>query len=447
MKRWSLYLLAIILLAAVPQVVVESPIYARTLSIAGVCLFIWLAELAPPFVPTLILWGAIPVLLLPLDARFTISQVLSWAADPVLALFFGGFVLGVATERQGLDRQLARFAFRSSGGSFSGFLLLMILITGFLSMWLSNIAAAALVFACVRPSLSRLGDESILRRLVLVGIALGADLGGIATPIGTGPNAIAIASLEPGQRVTFLNWMTFALPLTIGMMLFGYALLWLRARKHLAGWIAYDNSAAAADDDGSQLPKRIEFLVIFVATAILWLTEPYHGIPSSVIAVVAAAAVFSRGILSKKDLSRIDWSTLLLIAGGITLGRLLEVTGSVGAVAAAVPFGSLHPTVSLFLLCMAGAILSALMSNTATAVIMIPFASALFPEPSTAILIAVSASFGLPFIISTPPNAMASGEGGVRSGDLFWPGVIIMIVGCTAVSLTGRAVLNFAGIP
>jgi len=87
------------------------------------------------------------------------------------------------------------------------------------------------------------------------------------------------------------------------------------------------------------------------------------------------------------------------------------------------------------------------MSNTATAVMLIPLAAAIMPDPSTAILIAISASFGLPFVISTPPNAMAFGEGGVRSSDFFWPGVIIMITGCAAVSLTGRAVLNLAGIP
>ena len=95
----------------------------------------------------------------------------------------------------------------------------------------------------------------------------------------------------------------------------------------------------------------------------------------------------------------------------------------------------------------ASALLAALMSNTATAVLLIPLATALVPNPSTAILIAVSASFGIPFVISTPQNAMAYGEGGVRFGDLFWPGIVLMIIGCLTVSLTGRAVLNFAGIP
>jgi sodium-dependent dicarboxylate transporter 2/3/5 len=265
----------------------------------------------------------------------------------------------------------------------------------------------------------------------------------MATPIGTGPNAIAIASIEASQRVTFLNWMLFAFPLTVGMMLFVFTILWLRARRHSAGWTAVE-VPAVADEPAA---RSVEFIAIFAVTVVLWLTEPIHRVPAAVVAVAAAAYVFGRGILSRKDLARIDWSTLLLIAGGITLGRLLEATGVIAAMAAAVPFSELDPRVSLFVLCLVSAILAALMSNTATAVMLIPLAAAIIPNPSTSILIAVSASFGMPFVISTPPNAMAFGEGGVKSSDFFWPGLIVMIVGCALVSLTGRAVLHLAGIP
>ena len=93
------------------------------------------------------------------------------------------------------------------------------------------------------------------------------------------------------------------------------------------------------------------------------------------------------------------------------------------------------------------AILAALMSNTATVVMLIPLAQAFIPEPSTAILVAISASFGIPFVISTPPNAMVYGEGGVRFNDLFLPGIILMLAGCFLISLTGDFVLKMIGIP
>lgn len=451
MKRWILTAVAAVLIIVVPQLLIQSEIYARIASIAGVCLILWISEIVPPFVPTLLLWTLVPVFLAPLDAKFAITNVLSWAVDPVMALFFGGFVLGVATESNGLDKRLTQFALRSSGSSFRKFLLFVILITAFLSMWMSNIAATALVLACLHPILGKFENDHILRRALLIGVALGADFGGIATPIGTGPNAIAIASISATQPVSFLSWMVFAFPLTIGMLLASFLFLTWRVRRNEKDWIHKNAELNRSVFEGEDLPNKshdqIGFLIVLIGTIVLWLTEPLHKIPAAVIALGSSAVLFLSGILAKKDLLRIDWSTLFLIAGGITLGRLLEQSALVASVAANVPFAELNPTFSLFLLCLASAMLSALMSNTATAVLLIPLASALIPSPSTAILIAVSASFGIPLMISTPPNAMVFGQGGLRFADLFWPGLVLMILGCVLVSLTGKTILNLVGIP
>ncbi|MEQ1763515.1 MAG: DASS family sodium-coupled anion symporter [Pyrinomonadaceae bacterium] len=449
MNRWVRIAIFAVLLVVVPQIFIESAIYARVVSITGVCLLLWISEAVPPFVPTLLLWTLVPLFLAPLDGGFRLSNVLSWAVDPVMALFFGGFVLGVATERNGLDH-LTQFALRNSGRSFKKFLLLVISITAFLSMWMSNIAAAALVLACLHPILAKFESDSILRRVLLIGVALGADFGGISTPIGTGPNAIAIASISP-THVSFLSWMAFAFPLTIGMLALSYAFLVWRARQSESDWTEKGPHLSSLFGKKEQQPDdqfhRMGFLIVLVGTILLWLTEPFHGIPAAVVALGSAAIIFFSGILTKKDLPKIDWSTLLLIAGGITLGRLLEQSALIKSLSANVPFADFNPMLSLFLLCLTSAILSALMSNTATTVLLIPLALTLIPSPSTAILIAVSASFGIPFMISTPPNAMVFGEGGVRFGDLFRPGIVLMIIGCLIVSLTGRPVLNFVGIP
>jgi len=441
-----------VLLIVIPQLFIESAIYSRIVSIAAVCLLLWISEIVPPFVPTLLLWTLVPLLLGSIDGRFSLSHVLSWAVDPVMALFFGGFVLGVATERNGLGQRLTQFALESSGNSFKKFLLFVILITAFLSMWMSNIAAAALVLACLHSVLARFEDDHVLRRVLLVGVAFGADFGGMATPIGTGPNAIAIASISATQPVSFLSWMAFAFPLTIGMLIVSYVFLLWRARESERDWkkrgaqlrTVFEKSK---DEESDVVPHRISFLIIFAGTILLWLTEPLHGIPAAVIALGSAALIFLAGVLTKKDLTRIDWSTLLLIAGGITLGRLLEQSALIKTASANVPFADFHPMFGLFLLCLSSAMLAALMSNTATTVLLIPLAMTLIPAPSTAILIAVSASFGIPFVISTPPNAMVFGQGGVKFGDLFWPGIVLMVAGCFLVSLTGQAVLNFVGIP
>lgn len=450
MKRWTIRIIAIFLLSAFPLLFVESPVYARVAAVAAVCLYLWISEATPPFVPTLVLWAMIPIFLGSLDSRYSLTNVLSWAVDPVMALFFGGFTLGIATQAFGLDKRMARFAIRRAGTSFPLFLLLIIGLTAFLSMWLSNIGAAALILACLRPVLAEFADEHLMRRTLLVGVALGADLGGIATPIGTGPNAISIAYLAPTVHVSFINWMAFALPLTVGMLLLGFGMLWWRTRSISASWTKRDDkfkAALAEAGEGTDPAGQTAFLIVLVITALLWLTEPLHKIPAAVVALASAGFIFLSGMLKKKDLAKVDWSTLFLIAGGITLGRLFEQSGLIKALTMNVPFGDMDPRITLFVICLASALLASLMSNTATAVLLIPLASTLLAYPSTAILIAVSASFGIPFVISTPQNAMAFGEGGVKFGDMFWPGIVLMVLGCLIVSLTGKEVLNFAGIP
>jgi solute carrier family 13 (sodium-dependent dicarboxylate transporter), member 2/3/5 len=450
MRRWLLVILTIAGISLAVTFAFESATLRLTAIVVGTCLALWLSETVPPFVPTLLLWTLTPLLLGSLDKKFGLPNVLSWAIDPVLALFFGGFVLGVATERYGFDKKLANLALRSAGKSFAKLLLFVILLTAFLSMWMSNIAAAALMLASLHPILLNFEAESRLRRALLVGIALGADLGGISTPIGTGPNAIAIASVSAASPISFIGWMSFALPLAIGMLFASFGLIWLRVRheqKEWSGKIGQFNEGAIIDKNRSPLKyTESAFLLVFAGTILLWLTEPLHGVSASIVSLGATSVLFLSGLLKKEDLLRVDWSTLLLIAGGITLGKLLEQSELVKIIAGAVSWNELNPVLALFLLCLASATLSALMSNTATAVMLIPLAHALIPESSTAILVAIAASFGIPFVISTPPNAMVYGEGGVKFKDLFVPGIILMILGCLLISLTGRAILRFAGI-
>ena len=452
MVRWFLIILSIVAITLTATLVFDSTVLRLTTIIAGICLVLWLSETVPPFVPSFLLWTLVPLLLGSIDKSFNLVNVLTWAVDPVLALFFGGFVLGVGSERYGLDKRLANAALKWSGKSFGKFLLLVILLTAFLSMWMSNIAAAALMLACLRPILLDLQIDNFLRRALLIGVALGADLGGIATPIGTGPNAIAISSMSStGQSVSFLGWMIFALPLSVGMLLAGFLLILLRVRRTKDEWtseLGRLNQILFVDKKNEmQTPGEIGFLCVLGGTILLWLTEPFHSVPAAVVSLGVTSFLFLSGMLQKEDLLRIDWSTLLLIAGGITLGRLLEQSAIVASIATNVPFSDLNPIFGLFLLCLASATLSALMSNTATVVMLIPLALALIPQPSTAILVAISASFGMPFVISTPPNAMVYGEGGVKFNDLFLPGIVLMVFGCLLISLTGRIVLNFIGIP
>src|SRR5688572_23137092 len=153
-KRWVRPAVAVAGVAAsllVAWLGVDSPVMARSIVIAGVCLTLWLTELVPPFVPTLLLLGATAAVLGPLDPGYKLSGVLAWCADPVLLLFLGGFTLEVAASRHGLDKAVAQHVVRLARGSRR--LLMMLVIGGvaFLSMWMSNIAAASMMIASLRP--------------------------------------------------------------------------------------------------------------------------------------------------------------------------------------------------------------------------------------------------------------------------------------------------------
>ncbi len=419
---------------------ISDPVFARAVAIAGTCLVLWLTEVVPPYVPTLLLWALTPLLLSGYGAQFHLAQVLGWSANPVLALFLGGFALSVAASRHGIDKLITRFAVRLSGGHRLGLVGLVIAATAVLSMWMSNIAAAAMMLAALHPLFAGTAKDDPFRRATFLGIAMGANFGGIATPIGTGPNAIAIASVSHNVRITFLNWMVFAVPLALGLMIAGGALL--MARFRLRGFTEMSNITVKPPDGRGRLVMALFFL-----TVAAWLTEPIHGTSAAIVALIATAVLFGSGLLRREDITRIDWSTLGLIAGGIGMGTLLDQGGLTRFAGAALPWQEIPHTTRLFMLCFSAALLSALMSNTASVTMLIPLAAGIDPGPSTAILLAISASLGIPFVISTPPNAMIYGEGGITFSDLAIPGLILMVLGCILVSLTGPFVLNLLGIP
>ncbi len=442
--RYARPLLAVVLISAwvsISIIWIEEPIFRRAMIVASVCLTLWLTEVVPPYVPTFVLWALTPLLLHGFGDQFQLTRVLGWSANPVLALFLGGFALSVAARRYGIDSLIARLAVRVSRGSKLLLLVSTAAATAMLSMWMSNIAAAAMMIAALHPLFTGFPKSDPFRRAMLMGIALGANFGGMATPIGTGPNAIAIAAISSTHPITFTGWMLFAFPLALALLIAGLVVLIARFQVRGATTELPDISVKAPDRGGRLV------MIVFFATVGAWLTEPFHGVSSAIVALISTAVLFGSRLLKRDDLARIDWSTLVLIAGGIALGNLLEQSGVIRVAGAVMPWQEVPPVVRLFTLCFATALLSALMSNTAAVTMLIPLAASIDPAPSTAVLIALAASLGIPFAISTPPNAMVYGEGGVTFSDLAIPGFILMILGTALVSLTGPFVLKLVGIP
>jgi sodium-dependent dicarboxylate transporter 2/3/5 len=429
--------------AAASLLFIPDPLRARAALIAGVCLVLWLSEAIPLYATTIVLWAGVALLLAPLDPKaFNLNRVLTWAAQPVMALFFGGFALSVAGAKYGIDAAIAAWMLRASRGRRAVLLLAVMMGTAVLSMWMSNIAAGAMMIATLRPLFDRSADAAgnSFRKALLLGVAFAADFGGMGTPIGTGPNLIAVGAVADRFRITFLHWTLFGVPLALGMVLLAYALL--LALYRVRGAVEQVAIPHAPMSRGGWA-----VVAIFFAGTATWLSEPLHGVPSAVTALLIACALFGSGLLSTADLSKMEWDTLLLIAGGLTLGDLFDESGLASSMAAAVPWSRIHPTLLVLCFVFVCALLSAVASNTAAAAMLVQIGLGIVPAPSFAVLVAIAASMGVPFVISTPPNAIAYGQGGISGRDLAVPGLVLMIAGCLLIALTGPTILRWVGVP
>jgi solute carrier family 13 (sodium-dependent dicarboxylate transporter), member 2/3/5 len=414
------------------------PAPARAGIIAALCLILWLTEWVPIWLPTLVIWLAVPIVLGDVGPGYGPVEVLSWSADPVLILFLSGFTFAAAARHWRLDSWLVGHAVRLSRGAPSRLVAIAAFTTAGLSMWMSNVAAAALVFGALRPILEADDTSQDFRRALLLAVALAADVGGVATPIGSGPNGIAMAAVEKVHRIGFIEWMAFGVPLALGLVVAVVTMTLVRFRLG-------KQFVSSPERLGLLEPRARILSAVLALTITLWLTEGLHGWPAWLIALGAILLVLALGLLGLRDVRNIDWGTLLLIGGGIALGRLLDRAGVITLAGAFLPFDDISHSLAIVLLCLLSAFLSALMSNTATATLLIPFAATIDPSPSTAILIAVSSSLGVPFVISTPPNAMAVASG-LHSRDLLVPGLLLMVGGCLLVATTGPWVLHTVGV-
>lgn len=409
---------------------------ARATMLASAALILWLSEIIPLYATTLVLLSGCALLLGPLDSRaFSLSRILGWTASPVMALFFGGFALSAAGSKYGIDRYIAAWMIRLCGHRRAALLGGVMVTTAVLSMWMSNIAAAAMMLATLGPLLHATDHAPAFRRAMLLGVAFAANFGGIATPLGTGPNLIAIGAIEARLPITFDQWMMFGVPIAIAMVGLSYLALVLLHR--VGGSIAPPQIQPASLDRRGWIVVALFFVVVTT-----WLTEPLHGIPSAVTALALAGALFASRLLDARDLGHMEWDTLMLIAGGLALGELFHASGLANALADLVDWNALPPMMFLLMFVLACATLSAVASNTAAAAMLIQIGLGIVDDPMFAILIALGASMGVPLVISTPPNAMVYNKGGLRPRDLAIPGTILMLLGCTALAVLGPRILR-----
>ncbi len=346
---------------------------------------------------------------------------------PLVWLFFGGFVLAAGMERAGLDRRLATRLLSQLGSRPAALLLGIMAVTFTLSVFMSNTATTAMMIAVLAPLLGRL-DRRFATGL-LIGTAVAANLGGMGSLIGTPPNAIAVGVLSQGANpvdITFIEWMVIGLPLGAGLLILSWALI---AKLYAAGIDRLPAIDWAGDKIAEAVPLWQTRVVAttFVLTVGLWMTGPWHHIPTAVVSFLPIVVFTTTGIMGAQQIRGLNYDVLFLLAGGLALGQIVTVTGLADWIVGRIPTEGLGLLGVALIVSFATVILSNFMSNTAAANIIIPLGvtMAVGAEARIAVPIALSASAAMCLPIATPPNAMVYATGRCKKGDFLRMGLII----------------------
>jgi sodium-dependent dicarboxylate transporter 2/3/5 len=397
-------------------------------------------------------------------------------SNPIIMLFLGSFVLARAMCVHGLDQRLAYsvLSLKVIGNKKTRILFALGLTSVFLSLWISNTATTAMMYPIalgIFDSFSKEKDNkngTSFSVVLLLGLAYSASIGGIGTPIGSPPNLIAIGMLEKlvNYRVTFFQWMVIGFLILIPM----YLVLFFLLRRKLKGGQPQVRKGSAAIPSGSKFKAplsraQINVLIAFSITVFLWvfpgfislvwgreapLAVWFHGhFPESLAAVIGACLLFfipiqlKRGefTLSLKEGLQIDWGTLLLFGGGLSLGFQMFETGladAIGRFFISMGGASAGLTLITLLSVTFSVFLTELTSNTASANMLIPIIIAISHAASVNPLppvlgSAIGCSFAFMLPVATPPNAIVYGSGMIRLPQMiktgFWmeiSGIIII---------------------
>ena len=367
------------------------------------------------------------------------KNIMAAFADPVIMLFLGGFVLAFAATKVGLDVQLAKVMLKPFGNKPKTVLLGVLLVIGVFSMFMSNTATAAMMLTFLTPVLMTLPADGGGRISFALAIPIAANLGGIGTPIGTPPNAIALGALqEAGFNITFVGWMIRMVPYVIVMLLIAWFLL-TKMFPFKAKTIELKIEGAPVKVTPFQ---KYVVWVTFALTIILWVFEGVIGVNSNIVAMIPFAVFSATGILKSRDLEHINWAVLWMVAGGFALGTALNQTGLATTLINTIPFASWNALVVMLVGGFICYFLSNFISNSAAANLVVPILivvgkamagntafEALGGIPSMIAGIAICASVAMCLPVSTPPNALAASTGMISTKQMATVGIILGVVG------------------
>ena len=421
----------------------------------------WATEALPLFVTALL-----PLVILPLLGISNLDAAATPFANPVVFLLLGGFLIALAVERWDLHRRMAFHIILRAGNKPANLVGGVMLATAALSMWISNTATTVMMLpiaisliAVVLPSGSGRGkDGTNFAAAMMLGVAYAASIGGMATLIGSPPNALAASYLAQAFniQVSFAEWMAIALPISLLMLALTFLIL-TRVSLPFARTLAATETHVVADmlrEMGPISAPEKKVACVFALVAAAWILHPLLGdliglaITDTGIAIAGAIALFAIPADWRNRIFLLDWSTarkirfdvLILFGGGLSLAQAIETSGLAAWIGHGLSF--LHG-VPLFVLLLGVALLivfaTELMSNTATAATFLPIAGslALGADASPFLIalvvgLAASAAFMLP--VGTLPNALVYGTGHIGLPKMVQAGFFLSLSGAAVIA-------------
>ena len=417
-------------------------IQQRTMAIFVFAALMWLFEVIPAWATSVV--TIVGLLFAVSNKGFMIEaagttvnykEIMASFADPVIMLFLGGFVMAVAASKVGLDAYLVKALLHIFGNKPKFVLLGVLMVPGIFSMFMSNTATAAMMLAFMAPVLKNLPKDSGAPAALTLAIPIAANFGGLGTPIGTPPNAIALGALtKVGIDISFGSWVIHMVPYVLILLLIAWVVLMLFFPMKMETLEIEIESNAKFDRD---------FWIVAITmpvTILLWVTEGWTHFDSNIVALVPFAVFSITGVFKEEDFSKIEWHILWMVAGGFALGTCLNETGLATVIINAIPFTQ-WPAVMVIL----GAglvmyLLSTFISNSSAASLLMPVLAvvstaikdeltALGGAASLIVYVAICCSLAMTLPVSTPPNAIAASTGMIKTSQMVKVGLILGIIG------------------
>ncbi len=421
----------------------------------------WITEVVPIAVTALL-----PMILLPMLGILDLRATTANYSNPVIYLFFGGFVLGLAIEKWGLHKRIALNIMKLAGEKPTRVILGCMLATSLLSMWISNTATTVMMLPIGMSVVSLLKDKmkegagaKNFALTLMLGIAYAANIGGITTLIGTPPNLVLAGIIEESGLASlgFSEWLFFALPLVIilftSVYLINTKLVFPVRLKKLEG--IRELISGELKDLGKIGKSERNVLSILIITALLWifraqltklpflveLNDTIIAISASVMLFIWPSGETSKPLLIWKDTKKLPWDILLLFGGGISLAKGLEVTNVVALLGEWISASvSPNPLLVILVVCAFAVFLTEVMSNVALVAVFIPVSFVIaqnfgFSELQLAIPLTIGASCAFMFPISTPPNAIVFSSGYINMNQMARVGIILNVTCIVIITL------------